>query len=199
MKKIIITIFSLFIFYNVISQNQYKQDTIDMKNKINFNFTTGAYSNVSEYGNVLGTYFSPQISISQNKKFSYGGGAIISYSNYSNFKLYDFNENRIRTSNFNVSQGLIYVNANYKPTEKISINAMAYKSFVINENNNEQNYINAFNNNMQGFYMNIDYKIAKNTHLNFGFNYSDGNNLNNNPFNNRNNYFFNNNNSFYNW
>lgn len=174
----LIIVFSLFSAPIAIAQNIAKQDT-NVAKKINWNVNIGSSIMGSKNsGTFVNTFIAPNMNYDLGKKWSIGTGVIISNTTLNNYPLLS---SEIKKTNLtqNFSQMTYYVNGSYQATDRLTINAMVYKSLDINKAPTSQLQNGAFDRNFKGIMMDVNYKVTEHTSINIGFNYSDGAN---NPF-----------------
>jgi hypothetical protein len=173
MKRILFSIFCILAF-STFAMAQLKPKVDTTASKYSFNLSIGSsISSINGSGPFLSTYIAPQIQYNYNSKFSFGGGVIITNSPFNTPILYS-NEKTTSLAVQRTTQSLLFVNGTYHPTDRLSFTAMAYKSLNVNNESTTKNQLNAFNNNMQGFLINMNYKITEHSSINVGFNYSEG-------------------------
>jgi uncharacterized lipoprotein YehR (DUF1307 family) len=88
--------------------------------------------------------------------------------------LYISNEQTAQKATLGYSQSTLYAYGTYRPSERITVSTLVYKSFDMNNKTKVQSQINAFNTNVKGVMMNLNYKITEHSSVNIGLNYSDG-------------------------
>jgi len=132
---------------------------------------------------LINSYIAPQFSYQQNEKWSFGGGAIISNTTLNSPLFYNNERSEKTATSTNIPQTLLYAFGTYQPTSKITINAMVYKSLDMNNDIVFKNQATAFNNNIKGAMLNMNYQISPHSSLNIGFDYSNGST--NSPFSSR--------------
>ena len=119
------------------------------------------------------TYIAPQYYYTLNSKWSVGGGAVISNTQITS-PLYYSGEQSSQKMALNFSQSTLFAFGTYRPSDRLTLNALVYKSFDVHDNAKTKDQINAFNANMKGVMLNMNYKITEHTFINIGLNYSDG-------------------------
>jgi hypothetical protein len=174
MKKIFVLMIMVVVSGTIVNGQFMRKVDTTSASKLSYNVSLG--SNIGSFGGGLSyfsNYIAPQIQYNQNAKLSFGGGVVVRNTTL-NSPTYISNEQKVGALSRNVTQSTLFINGSYRPTERITINAMAYKSMDLNKDAKIQNQLNAFNTNMQGVLFNVDYKITEHTSVNFGFNYSEG-------------------------
>lgn len=157
----------------VAAQSLHPADSLGLK-KSSWNLNLGSSVGVNSRGaSWINTYVAPQFNYTLNPKWSFGGGAVLSNTQIKS-PLYYSNEQTTRNPSLGFSQSTVYAFGTYRPSERITVNALVYKSFDISDNSKVQSQINAFNTNVKGVMVNMNYKITEHSSVNIGLNYSDG-------------------------
>lgn len=143
--------------------------------KTNFGVQLGSQFTSFSGGSAFSTYLSPHMTYAVSKRFSLSGGVSI-INTYLNGKYPSYYGETIL--NGSTTSALVYLSGQYILSDRLTIEGTAYKQFSILSDFPGSKAYN--NNDLQGMYMNVKYKVRDNFQIEAGFGYSRGYN----PFNN---------------
>lgn len=131
------------------------------------------FMSTSGYGSGFSTFLSPTLTYPVSKKFVVSGGfSIVNTSLYGFKPWYSFPEEKSFTGN--ITQAMLWVSGQYLLGDRITITGTAYKTIdIFGEKPGNSSF---YNNNPQGGYLNVGYKVSDNLHIEAGFGYSRGSN-----------------------
>ena len=154
------------------SSSPRKTDKRFVPGKISSGMELGTYfTSFSGYGSSFSTYISPYISYPVNSRFRINAGMTIVNSSLFGIKpLYPMNQEN--SLNGNIISALIYVSGDYLVNERLKISGTLYKE--INLFNSVPGRNSFTDQNAQGGYMKVDYKVFENFYIEAGFGYSKG-------------------------
>ena len=139
--------------------------------KLNYGILIVTQFSTSSYASGISTFISPHLTYSLNKRLSLSGG--ISIINTSmNGQFYGPLSNGESSFSGNYTTSLVYLSGQYLMNDRVTLTGTAYKQF--NMTGNLPGYKGYLKNDLQGFYMNVRYKIMKNVEFEAGFGYSQG-------------------------
>jgi len=157
------------------AQSLQPADSLNFK-KSSWNLNLGSSVGTNMGGTAwFNTYIAPQYNYTLNSKWSFGGGAVISNTQMKS-PLYFSNEQSGQKATRGFSQSTLFAYGTYRASERLTVNALVYKSFDMSDKTKAQSQINAFNTNVKGVMVNMNYKITEHSSVNIGLNYSDGGN-----------------------
>jgi hypothetical protein len=156
----------------LVAQSLQSNDSVSRKTSWNVSLGSSVMGN-QRSGVLFSTFIAPRVNYNINNKWSIGGGVIVSNYSLSNSRLLS-NEKTGSTFPQNFTQSLLFVQGTYRASDRLTVNAMVYKSMDPGRTFGNQSQVNAFNSNLKGVMLDVNYKITENTSFNIGFNYSDG-------------------------
>lgn len=188
---ILISLMYSFVFVNAQKNDDYfnpdspilKKALVNKKsNTLKLKYSLTAGTNIGSGfngGNIVNTWIAPSIIYPLNSKFSVEAGAIYNKGFYNNYSMYNYYGETIESNKLNGSanQLLFYAKGRYKLSENITITGSAYKSTILNNNQNlhiDKTNPNAFNLESNGYSLGFIYKMTKNSSLEFQINYNKG-------------------------
>lgn len=147
--------------------------------KLSYGVTLGTQFSGSRYASAFSTIVSPHLSYRLNDRFSLSGGVSVINTTV-NGQFYNPFSTTESTISGNYTSALVYLSGNYLVNNRVTVSGTAYKQFnFLGDVPGSKGFLN---NDLQGFYMNVKYKIMENVNFEAGFGYSSGVNPYN-PFN----------------
>jgi len=166
-----------------------KTDNKLQLHKMDYHIQVGSQFSTSSFGSGFSTFITPTVSYGLSKRFSISGGVSIVNTTLSGKYYNPYSTEQPSSFNGNFTTATVFVSGQYLLNDRITITGSAYKQFDVM--GNVPGYYGSGNNGAQGAYLNVNYKIANNVHLEAGFGYSRGYNssnpysmFGNDPFNN---------------
>ena len=132
------------------------------------------FTTTSGYGSGLSTFLSPTLTYPVSRRFSVSGGiSIVNTSLYGVKPWYSYPEQKsVPGYSGNFTQATLWVSGQYMLSDRLTLTGTAYKT--IDVLGDKPGYYPFYNNNPQGAYLNVGYKIGNNMHIEAGFGYSKG-------------------------
>lgn len=156
----------------LVAQSLHPNDSVSRKTSWNVSLGSSVMGN-QKSGVLFSTFVAPRVNYNFNNKWSIGGGVIVSNYSLNSPRLFS-NEKTVSTFPQNFTQSLLFIQGSYRASDRLTVNAMVYKSMDPGRTFGNQSQVNAFNSNLKGMMFDVNYKITENTSFNIGFNYSDG-------------------------
>jgi hypothetical protein len=189
-KKIVLLLFSLLLLFTEAYSQINHNDTLPPSATATSNATNNnilplhqlhvgvqlgsVFATTSGYGSGFSTYLSPILTYPVSRRFSISGGISVTNTQLYGVKpFYPFAEG----SSFpgftgNLTQTTLWVSGQYLLSDRITLTGTLFKTISLSG----QQLINSpfYNNNPQGGYLNIGYKVSNNMHIEAGFGYTKG-------------------------
>ena len=163
-------------------------DSRFVPHKMDYHLQVGSQFFTSSFGSGFSTFVSPSVSYGLSKRFSISGGLSLVNTTLAG-KYYTPFSSEETSLNGNFTTATVFLSGQYLLNDRVTITGTAYKQF--NVMGNVPGYYGLRNDDAQGMYLNVRYKVANNVHLEAGFGYSRGYNrynpysvFGNDPFNN---------------
>ena len=151
--------------YNVLPLHQ-----LHVGVQVGTQFTTS-----SGYGSGFSTFLSPTLSYRVSNRFSLSGGvSVVNTTLYGVKPFYSFAEGKSMPGfSGNITQTTLWVSGQYLLSDRLTLTGTIFKTVnVLGQNSGNYPF---YNNNPQGGYLNIGYKISDHMHIEAGFGYTQGN------------------------
>ncbi|MEI6898881.1 MAG: hypothetical protein WCL00_03305 [Bacteroidota bacterium] len=140
---------------------------------ISTNLQIGTYFSTSPgYGSSIGSYISPSFSYPVSKRFRINAGITIVNTQLLDIKPF-FNAEQGGSYNGNFTNAIVFAGGDFLVNDRLKISGMVYKELNLMSTVQKPGY--PVNNNLQGGYMKVDYKVFDNFHIEAGVGYSKGN------------------------
>ena len=129
------------------------------------------FSTGSGYGSGWSTYLSPRLSYNLSSRFRISGGISLTNTYYTGVRplYYPGSGNAYHGD---VTSAFLYVSGQYLVSDRFSVTGSAFKKFNIYESSADQ--LPWLKDEPYGFYLNLDYRIRDNIHLQGGIGYTRG-------------------------
>ncbi len=125
----------------------------------------------SWYGSGLSTYISPGFSYRVNARLSFRAGVTLSNTALFNYQPWYMAES-YPPVNANFSKALLFVEGTYLVSDRLILSGGAFKEFTLDSRSPVA--LPFTENNPEGFYLNVDYRIADGVHIQAGFSFTKG-------------------------
>jgi len=134
-------------------------DSLETKDKINFNFEAGV--NVGSSGN-FGTFYSPSVSYQISPKFSVESGFVYQNSSVNNYPVIE--DYRYQSFSGSINQYAAFVSGKYNVTDKLTVGGSLYYDLTSYETSNgiESYSNNNSNSDNIGYSASFEYRVTKN-------------------------------------
>jgi hypothetical protein len=140
-------------------------------NPYSFHFTAGSSFMAGSGFSAMNTYVAPEMNYSLNKKFTLiAGFAIVNTNFHSSFA----GNKDLQTKPFasNYTSSFVYAGGKYKLNDRITLSGAAYTQ--VNTFENPDNNNNAFDKNVKGAALGVDYKLSEKSSIGIELNFSNG-------------------------
>jgi len=140
--------------------------------RLQTNVTIGTqFSTSSWFGSGLTTYIAPTLTYRVSPRFSVRGGLAIANTSLFDYRPW-FSTEGSSTYDANFTRAILYLEGSYRVTDKLTISGAGFKEFTITDNSR---FYNPYTQNEPyGIYLNADYRISDNVHIQAGFGYTKG-------------------------